>query len=89
MGVALMFMILASVAPYLFYQLNKKWLAGVQTILVVGMWLYAINTHLLGINPGMFSITWSSFYLSFLLAEVAWIMFIIREVKASEKTLSY
>ncbi|MFD2637908.1 hypothetical protein [Piscibacillus salipiscarius] len=90
MGIALMFMILASVAPYLFYLLNKKWLAGVQTVLVLGMWVYAINTHLIGIDPGMLSLTWMSFYLSFILAEVAWVMFIIREVKSSEKTsLSY
>ncbi|WP_279401314.1 hypothetical protein [Piscibacillus salipiscarius] len=56
-----------------------------QTVLVLGMWVYAINTHLIGIDPGMLSLTWMSFYLSFILAEVAWVMFIIREVKSSEK----
>ncbi|SEQ16193.1 hypothetical protein [Piscibacillus halophilus] len=90
MGVVMMFMILASVAPYLFYQLNKKWLASLQAILVVGMWFYAINISLVGVTPGVFSITWSSFYLSLILAEVAWVMFIIHVVKTTEKTtLSY
>ncbi|WP_245998071.1 hypothetical protein [Aquisalibacillus elongatus] len=78
-------MILASVAPYLFYQINKKWLAGVQAIVVIGMWIYGINISLLGIEPAIFSLTWTSFYLSFILAEVAWIMFIIYVVKNTDQ----
>ncbi|TFB21820.1 hypothetical protein E3U55_08335 [Filobacillus milosensis] len=88
MGVVMMFMILSSVTPYLFYRLNKKTLAGIQFVSLFGMWMYYINISFLGTDPGMFSLSWSAFYLSLILAWVAWIMFIIHLVKSNEKLLN-
>lgn len=80
MGIIVMFMLLATLTPFLFIQSNKKKLAVVQTVMLVGMWLYYFEAQF-QVAPAAFSITWSMFYLSLILAEVAWVMFIIRMVK--------
>ena len=78
-----MFMLLASVTPFIFVQMKKLSLAIAQTVLLVGMWLYYFAA-VFQTAPAAFSITWTTFYLSLLLAEVAWVMFIIAAVKSSE-----
>ncbi|MFG6117504.1 hypothetical protein ACGTN9_20320 [Halobacillus sp. MO56] len=82
MGIILMFMLLASVTPFLFLQLKKTIFALVQTILLVGMWLYFIEV-VFQTAPAAFSIPWMMFYASLFVAEVGWVMFIIRLIKTS------
>ncbi|MEW9677946.1 hypothetical protein ABRT01_17635 [Lentibacillus sp. L22] len=83
MGIIVMFMVLATLTPFLFIHLNKKILAVVQTVMIIGMWLYYFEA-LFHTAPPAFSIMWIMFYLSMILAEVAWVMFIIRVVKTSD-----
>ncbi|ASK63839.1 hypothetical protein CFK37_17575 [Virgibacillus phasianinus] len=80
MGIIVMFMLLATLTPFLFLHSKKKVMAIVQSVLLVGMWLYYIQAQFF-IAPGTFSVTWIMFYASLVLAEVAWVMFIIATVK--------
>lgn len=80
MGIAVMFLLLATLTPFLFIHLKKKVLAVVQSVLLVGMWLYFLEI-MFQTAPAAFSLTWSAFYLSLIIAEVAWVMFIIHMVK--------
>ncbi|GGB57113.1 hypothetical protein F3157_13735 [Virgibacillus dakarensis] len=82
MGIIVMFMLLATLTPFLFIHLHRKILAVVQTVMLVGMWLYYIEAQF-HTAPIAFSIMWIMFYVSMILAEVAWVMFIIRIVKTS------
>jgi hypothetical protein len=82
MGIIVMFMVLATLTPFLFIHLHKKILAVVQTVMLVGMWLYYFEA-LFHTAPLAFSLMWVMFYLSMILAEVAWVMFIIHIVKTS------
>ncbi|WP_430786545.1 hypothetical protein VBD025_14095 [Virgibacillus flavescens] len=84
MGIALMFMLLATITPYLFILLKKKVFAIVQSVSLVGMWIYFLEVMFQS-APAAFSITWSMFYLSLVLAEVAWVMFIIQRLPATFK----
>ncbi|HLR02029.1 MAG TPA: hypothetical protein VK111_04725 [Virgibacillus sp.] len=80
MSVSVMFILLASVAPFLFIYLRRKMLAALQFVLLAGMWVHFIMVAF-QTPPGIFSATWTMFYLSLLLAEVAWVMFFIYEIK--------
>ncbi|MGP4062410.1 hypothetical protein [Halobacillus litoralis] len=82
MGVTFMFLLLATVTPFLLLQLKKPAFAVVQSIFLVGMWLYCFQI-LLFTAPAAFSATWTMFYAGLIGAQVAWIMFIIATVKAS------
>lgn len=84
MGVAVLFLLLATVTPFLFIQMKKPVFAAVQSVLLVGMWVYFFQV-LYFTTPAAFSMTWSSYYLSLIVAEVAWVMFIIAMVKANPK----
>ncbi|WP_164670217.1 hypothetical protein [Virgibacillus doumboii] len=84
MGITLMFLILASVTPIIFFYLNKKTLAAVQTVLLSGMWLYFFQV-MFGTVPAVFSITWVMFYLSLFVSAISWVMFIIDMVNHSEE----
>lgn len=84
MGISMMFILLATLAPFLFVYLKRKTLAVVQSLLLIGTWIYFIAA-MFQTAPAVFSITWSMFYLSLLLAEVAWVMFIIHEVELLEE----
>lgn len=79
MTIIVMFILLASVAPLLFIYLKRKVLATVQFALLAGMWVHFIIVTF-QTPPGIFSTTWVMFYLSLLLAEVAWVMFFIYEI---------
>lgn len=74
MGITLMFMVLATVAPFLFIRLEKKILAVVQSVMLVGMWVYFFEA-VFHTAPHAFSTIWIMFYASMIIAEVAWIMF--------------
>lgn len=80
MGISVMFMLLATLTPFLFIHMKKKILAVVQAVLLVGMWIYFLEL-MFQTAPAAFSIVWSMFYLSMIIAEVAWVMFIIHMVK--------
>lgn len=82
MGIIVMFMVLATLTPFLFIRLNKKIPAALQAILVIGMWFYYLEAAF-NVAPGSFSMLWIMFYGSLLLAEVAWVMFLIQVVKFS------
>ncbi|SFE02299.1 hypothetical protein SAMN05216238_107101 [Lentibacillus persicus] len=84
MAITLMFMVLGTVTPFIFLYLKKKSLAAVQTILLIGMWLYFIQVMFMSVVPGAFSITWLMFYASLFLSAVGWVMFIINMVNTSE-----
>ncbi|MFB4167214.1 hypothetical protein [Virgibacillus sp. JSM 102003] len=79
MGIIVMFMLLATITPFLFIRLNKIIPAILQGILVIGMWFYYIEAAF-NVAPGAFSFLWIVFYGSLLLAEVAWVMFIIKSI---------
>ncbi|WP_082232339.1 hypothetical protein [Halobacillus massiliensis] len=80
MGITFMFMLLATITPFLLIQMNKLTLAIVQSVLLVGMWLYFLEATF-NIAPGAFSYLWVFFYLSLFAAEVAYIMYVIYLVK--------
>ncbi|WP_028785010.1 hypothetical protein [Thalassobacillus devorans] len=82
MGIIVMFMLLASVTPFLFLQMKKTIFALVQTVLLVGMWLYFFEVVFQS-APAAFSIPWIMFYASLFVSEAGWVMFIIRIVKTS------
>ncbi|CDQ20105.1 hypothetical protein SAMN05192559_10753 [Halobacillus karajensis] len=82
MGAIVMFLLLATVAPFLFLQSRKPAFAVVQSILLIGMWLYFFQVMMYS-DPGVFSATWSMFYLGLIGAHVAWVMFIVSTVKSS------
>ena len=80
MGAIVMFLLLATVAPFLFLITRKTAFAVAQSILLIGMWLYFFQVTMYT-DPGAFSITWSMFYLGLIGAHVAWVMFIVATVK--------
>lgn len=82
MGAIVMFLLLATVAPFLFLITRKTAFAVAQSILLIGMWLYFFQVTMYT-DPGAFSITWSMFYLGLIGAHVAWVMFIVATVKTS------
>ncbi|KHE72393.1 hypothetical protein [Halobacillus sp. BBL2006] len=84
MGIAVLFLVLATVTPFLFMQMKKPALAAVQSVLLVGMWVYFFQV-LYFTTPAAFSITWSTYYLSLVMAEVAWVMFVIAMVKSNPR----
>lgn len=81
MGISVMFMLLATLTPFLFIHMKRKVLAVVQAVLLVGMWIYFLEL-MFQTAPATFSIVWVMFYMSLIIAEVAWVMFIIHMVKS-------
>ncbi|WP_240377514.1 hypothetical protein [Bacillus piscicola] len=80
MGVTLVFMLLATLTPFLFIQMKKRAFAVVHTVLLIGMWMYFIET-MFNAAPPLFSLLTVTFYLSLLAAEIGWVMFVIRLVR--------
>lgn len=85
MGIIVMFMVLATLTPFLCIHLNKKILAVTQTVMLIGMWVYYFEA-LFHTAPHAFSIMWIMFYASMIIAEVAWVLFIMQIVKANGNT---
>ena len=85
MGIIVMFMVLATLTPFLFIHLNRKIFAVVQSVMLVGMWVYYFEA-LFHTPPHLFSIMWIMFYASMIIAEIAWIQFIIRLIKGYDTT---
>ncbi|QSS98761.1 MULTISPECIES: hypothetical protein [Pontibacillus] len=82
MGATVMFLLLATIAPFLFLQTKKMAFAVAQSVLLIGMWLYFFQVTMYT-DPGLFSITGAMFYLGLIGAHVAWVMFMVATVKSS------
>lgn len=85
MDIILVFMVLATMTPFLFIRVGKRLYAVIQSFLLVGMWIYYFSA-MFQTTPSAFSFSWTMFYASLIVAEVAWVMFIIDEVKTSTDT---
>lgn len=84
MGATVMFLLLATIAPFLFLQTKKMAFAVAQSILLIGMWLYFFQVTMYT-DPGPFSITGAMFYLGLIGAHIAWVMFMVATVKSSSE----
>ncbi|HET7578713.1 MAG TPA: hypothetical protein VFK33_05465 [Bacillales bacterium] len=85
MDMAIIFMIVATIAPFLTLHMRKYWFAGVQVILLIGMWIYFIQSfHAL---PANFSVLWFAFYLSLVVSEVSYVMFAVYLAKKIQREL--
>ncbi|HEX7064781.1 MAG TPA: hypothetical protein VF199_06910 [Bacillales bacterium] len=82
MDMAIIFMIVACGAPFLFLRLRRFWLAGIQTLLLIGMWEYFLLSFDPQTVPVAFSALWFAFYGGLVLAEIAYVLF---AVKLAEK----
>ncbi|WP_226577771.1 hypothetical protein [Halobacillus litoralis] len=82
MGVIVMFLLLSTITPFLFLLLKKPAFAIVQSILLVGMWVYYFQV-ILYTAPAAFTVTWSMFYIGLVGSQIAWILFIIATVEQS------
>ncbi|MFD2923961.1 hypothetical protein [Halobacillus naozhouensis] len=82
MDMVLIFLLLATVAPFMFMNLKKVTLAVIQTILLVGMWVYYFQALFVE-APAVLSFPWLMFYLGLILSEVAWVMMIINVVHST------
>lgn len=82
MDIVLIFLLLATVAPFMFMNLKRMTLAVIQTILLVGMWVYYFQALFVE-APAVLSFPWLTFYLGFILSEVAWVMMIINIVHST------
>ncbi|ELK46032.1 hypothetical protein QRD89_06925 [Halobacillus sp. ACCC02827] len=80
MGVASMFLLLATVTPILFLMMKKPAFAIVHSVLLMGMWVYYFQV-LLYTTPTAFSPTWTMFYLALIGTHIGWVMFFIATVK--------
>lgn len=87
MDMAIIFMIVASVAPFLSIHIRKYWFAGIQILLLIGMWIYFIESLGSTAVPGNFSILWFSFYASLVVSEIAYVMFAIYVVKKIQEEI--
>ncbi|WP_257347572.1 hypothetical protein [Pseudalkalibacillus decolorationis] len=89
MSIILMFMLTATVTPFVFMHLKKTGFALVQTVLLVGMWLYFFQA-VFSVAPAPLTLLWSTFYVGLVVSFVAWIMMIIHMVESpSEHKKSY
>lgn len=81
MDMAIIFMVVASLAPIIFFWIKKYWLGGLQILLLIGMWAYFI----VGLNPDNipvpFSVLWFSFYGGLIVSAIAYVMLAIRLVE--------
>ncbi|RWZ60611.1 hypothetical protein EQV77_04765 [Halobacillus fulvus] len=82
MDVAFVFLLFATITPVMLLQLKKPVFAVVQTILLIGMWLYCFQM-VLYTPPAAFSISWTMFYASLIGAHVAWLLFVMAIIKES------
>ncbi|WLD93274.1 hypothetical protein [Alkalihalobacillus sp. AL-G] len=89
MSIILMFMLTATVTPFVFMHLKKTVLAILQTVLLVGMWLYFFQAAF-GVAPAVLSVLWIMFYAGLTVSFVAWVMMIIHMVETpAEHNRSY
>jgi predicted membrane channel-forming protein YqfA (hemolysin III family) len=84
MSVAVIFLIVASIAPFVFFHLKKTVLGVLQIVLLIGMWLYFFEV-VRGGSPSVFSVLWLTFYGSLVISEIALVMLAIH-VGNSRKT---
>ena len=77
MDMAIIFMIVATIAPFLYIHMKKYIWAVVQGILLIGMWIYFAQSLNPATTPANFSIQWFAFYLCLVISEIAYVMFAI------------
>lgn len=77
MDLVIIFMIIACGAPFLFLRLRRFWLAGIQTLLLIGMWAYFILSLNPDTVPVAFSVLWFAFYAGLVLSEIAYVLFAV------------
>ena len=77
MDMAIIFMIVATIAPFLYIHMRKYILAAVQGILLIGMWIYFAQSLNPNTVPANFSIQWFAFYLCLVISEIAYVMFAV------------
>ncbi|HEX6922737.1 MAG TPA: hypothetical protein VF149_02845 [Bacillales bacterium] len=77
MDMAIIFMVIACGAPFLFLRLRRFWLAGIQTLLLIGMWGYFILSLNPDTVPVAFSVLWFAFYAGLVLAEISYVLFFV------------
>ncbi|HET7658483.1 MAG TPA: hypothetical protein VFK37_09340 [Bacillales bacterium] len=87
MDMAIIFMIVASIAPFLYLHMKKYVFAGVQIILLIGMWIYFVQAINPATVPANFSILWFAFYFCLVISEIAYIMFAIYLAKKIQQEL--
>ncbi|MFB5661864.1 hypothetical protein [Alteribacillus sp. HJP-4] len=83
MDVLLIFMLLASVSPLIFWRRGYKWLSVIQFALMLGMWDY-FYSHFTSITLLNAPTSVIAFYGSLALADVALIMLMITFFKELE-----
>ncbi|MCP3027236.1 hypothetical protein [Halobacillus sp. A5] len=86
MDVVMIFLMLSTLTPFLFIKLKKMPLAIVQSVLLVGMWMYYFQA-VFNTAPATFSPLWIIFYAGLFVSQIAWIMFIIYVVSTQEAKL--
>lgn len=87
MDMAIIFMVVASIAPFLTIHIRKFWLAGIQVLLLIGMWTYFIQSFNSPSGWGGFSVLWLSFYASLVVSEIAYVMFAVYLAKKIQAEL--
>lgn len=87
MDMAIIFMIVATIAPFLYIHMKKYTLAVVQGILLIGMWIYFAQSLNPDTVPANFSIQWFAFYLCLVVSEIAYVMFAVYLAKKIQQEL--
>lgn len=80
MDFVVIIMLMASVAPFVYFNLHKKWLAALQIFFLIGMWGYFFTSFVENIGPTHI-LFWMAFWPSMALSEIAYIMLIISMVE--------
>ncbi|WP_101842086.1 hypothetical protein [Halobacillus sp. Marseille-P3879] len=83
MDIVMIFLMLSTLTPFLFIKLKKMPLAVVQSVLLVGMWIYYFQA-VFSTAPAAFSPLWIIFYGGLFVSQIAWIMFIIYVVNTQD-----
>ncbi|MCP3033470.1 hypothetical protein LF817_19280 [Halobacillus sp. A1] len=86
MDIVMVFLLLSTVTPFLFIKLKKLPLAILQSVLLVGMWMYYFQA-VFNVAPPTLSPLWLIFYAGLFVSQIGWIMFIIYVVKTQEEKL--
>jgi len=84
MDIVMIFLLLSTLTPFLFLKVRRLSLAVIQSLMLVGMWVYYFQAAF-SVAPATFSPLWIIFYAGLLLSQVGWIMFIVYVVSSHGK----
>ncbi|MCA1009849.1 hypothetical protein [Halobacillus halophilus] len=84
MDIVMIFLLLSTLTPFLFLKVRRLSLAVIQSLMLVGMWIYYFQAAF-SVAPATFSLLWIIFYGGLLLSQVGWIMFIVYIVSSHGK----